>query len=214
MCDAPPVLTVDSPTGFPLVTFPCLPVQIGLLPLTWVQLEYFLTETSDRRFDAAWYQRRVQEVQRATTSALRPGQTDALFVRGLTIAEIQGIGRWWGGERFFVPTAQEWQQVADATMQSAPLDWRAVSVQSRASLVLEKLETLAATASADARTLADQMIMRGGMRELVMYSSDSAAAAAITVPPQRTMDREIIKRLDEGNNSRFPAAMRLFLRVS
>lgn len=207
-----PHLIADEQTGYPLVVFPGLPFEVSFLPLTWVQLEYFLAETRDRRFDAAWYQGRVEDTVRTSPTAITARNVEGLFVRGLTLQEVQMIGRWWGGDRFFVPTASEWQRVSDAAAQCDPLDWRDSAVCARARTTLEKLDTVAL--NSDPRTLADQMLIRSDLREIVMQSAGSLTVVAITTVPRNTLDREVLKILDDSNYSRRPVAMRLFLRMS
>lgn len=207
-----PKLIADEQTGYPLVVFPGLPFEVGFLPLTWVQLEYFLVETQDRRFDAAWYQRRTEETLRTSPTAITPSNVEGLFVRGLTLQEVQMIGRWWGGDRFFVPAASEWQRVSDAAAQCDPLDWRESAICTRARKTLEKLDAVAI--NSDPRTLADQMLLLSDLREIVMQSAGSPTVVAITTVPRNTLDREVLKMLDDSNYSRRPVAMRLFLRMS
>lgn len=206
-----PILFPDERTGYPLITFPDIPFQIGFLPVTWVQLEYFLAETRDRRFDDVWYQRRVQDTKRTSPAAIMRGNVESLFVRGLTLQEVQMIGRWWGGDRFFVPTISEWQRVSDAAAQCGSIDWRKPAQCIRAQTTLEKLDTI--TNQTATHTLADQMLLRSELREIVMQSEESTTIIGITTTPHNTLDREGIKILDESNYSRRPVAMRLFLRM-
>jgi len=207
-----PTLMPDEQTGYPLITFPEIPFQIGFLPLTWVQLEYLLAETKDRRFDTVWYQRLVQDTGRTSSATITRDSVDSLFVRGLTLQEVQMIGRWWGADRFFVPTADEWQRVSDAAVRLAPLDWRTATRSPRARTTLDRLDAI--VNQPDARTLADQMLLRSDLREMAMQSEGSTAVVGITTVPKNTLDRDIIKRIDEGNRTRRPFAMRLFLRLS
>ncbi len=208
----------DPRTRFPLVMLPDFPFQVGWAPLTWVQLEYFLAETYDRRFDAAWYQNLVKLTRRAPlTKALRASDLPNLFVRGLTLQETEILGNWWGGDRFRVPTADQWQQLQQAALRLPSVSLQAFEIQPpmspRALRVLQALDETAKTSQAG-RSLADQMLLQGGIHELVMREAGHVAVVGIGKPGQAldAVKGSSILDLDEGNRSRRTVGMRLFLK--
>jgi len=206
-------VTGDERTGFPLVTLmipatdttPALAFQVGWMPLTWVQLEYFLAETFDRRFDAAWYQNMLSRSGRISANSLaRFSDFPSLFVRGLTLQEVQIIGRWWGGDRFIVPTVKQWQEVQQVALGQPPANLEAFNIEPplspRAIGASKALEGLAATSDIQ-RNLADQMLLRGGLRELVMLESGNATVVGIGNPSRavEAFNSDSLLKLDEGN---------------
>lgn len=212
----------DERTGFPLVkvTTPELAFQVGWLPLTWVQLEYFLAETFDRRFDAAWYQNMLSRSGRISASSLtRFADFPSLFVRGLTLQEAQIIGRWWGGDRFIVPTVKQWQDIQQAVLGQPLINLETFNIEPslsaraiRTSIVLEKLAPISGTQ----RSLADQMLLRGGLREMVMLESGNATVVGIGSPSRavEAFNSDSLLKLDEANRSRrIEVGMRLFLKL-
>ena len=61
---------LDQRTHFPLVVVPGQDFALFWLPLTKVQIEYFLSETTDSQFDRAWYDGRLRNNPRITPEQL------------------------------------------------------------------------------------------------------------------------------------------------
>ncbi len=106
-------ITTDERTGFPMLALEGLPFRVSWLPLTWVQLEYFLSETANHAFDASWYQALVARTQRGSPAGLAADSVHTLFVRTLRLQEIRMICRWWEVTHWYVPTREEWMALQD-----------------------------------------------------------------------------------------------------
>jgi len=214
-------IIADDRTCFPLVVIPGLPFHVGWLPLTWIQLEYFLSETSDRRFDSAWYQDVVSRTNRVSSSVVGSSNFPNLFVRGLKLQEAQLIGRWWSEDRFFLPTVGQWMHVQQEVLAHPaifnPFEGQiAQELHPRALRVAKIIEEVTSEAQPEsARTLGDQMLLRNGLRELVTSEEGSFAMGIGT--PHRMVEaftRDLTIPLDDGNRARRPeVGMRLFLKV-
>ena len=148
----------DARTGFPLLVLPGLPFQVSWLPLTWMQLEYFLAETDDRRFDAAWYHELLAHTGRGSIAAGGAALPFTLLVRGLDLDTVRSLNRWWDEDHCFVPSADEWlalEQVARATPALAvdQLPGGAATLNPRAVRLLRALEKTRSTAPGAPRSI-------------------------------------------------------------
>jgi hypothetical protein len=93
-------------TGFPLLEYPALGLQLALLPVTKAQFERFLAEPGspgDR-----WYEERLAENPRVSWRTSAPEEREQLWLTGLQPSEALAFARWLG-EGFDLPTAAEWR---------------------------------------------------------------------------------------------------------
>ena len=212
-------ITADPRTRYPMVTFPSIRIAVGLLPLTWVQLEYFLAETFDRRFDAIWYQNMTNLTKRiGSGQVIQPSEIPRLFVRGFTLQEVQLIGRWWGGDQFIIPTVELWQKIQSAALKQSAINISETNtippLLSRSVLAAKAVDSAVSTSQTEI-TLADQMLFRNGLRELAMLEHNNGLVVAVGDPSRavEAFKDNLILKLDEGNRSRQLVTMRLFLRL-
>ena len=181
-------ITTDERTGFPMLALEGLPFRVSCLPLTWVQLEYFLSETADHAFDASWYQALVARTQRGSLAGLAADSVHTLFVRTLRLQEIRIICRWWEATHWFVPTKEEWMALQDVacSVPAVPLTQFAAAAPGLNPRALRILGVLGEVSGWARRgrppSLADQMLLCQGVHELVLLDKMSDRVAAIGSP--------------------------------
>ena len=181
-------ITTDERTGFPMLALEGLPFRVSCLPLTWVQLEYFLSETADHAFDASWYQALVARTQRGSLAGLAADSVHTLFVRTLRLQEIRIICRWWEATHWFVPTKEEWMALQDVacSVPAVPLTQFAAAAPGLNPRALRILQVLGEVSGWARRgkppSLADQMLLCHGVHELVLLDKMSDRVAAIGSP--------------------------------
>jgi hypothetical protein len=216
-------ITTDERTGFPMLALEGLPFRVSWLPLTWVQLEYFLSETADHAFDAAWYQALVARTQRGTPAGLAADSVHTLFVRTLRLQEIRMICRWWEVTHWYVPTREEWMalQAVACSVPAVPLAQLAAAapgLNPRALRILQVLgEVSEWTRRGKAPSLADQMLLCHGVHELVLLDKMSDRVAAIG-SPARSLEPfatdPLVYLAEQEYGSGPPIGVRLFAQPS
>lgn len=215
-------LVVDERSGFPLLVSPEGAYQVGLLPLTWIQLEYFLSHTSDRRFDALWYQDLLARSARASVATVNATTWAQLFVRGLTLHETRLVGGWWGRERWLLPTEPMWQAIRSwaHSLPAIPAlgeALRRVGANPRAIRLIEAVEASTRGKQTEVpSTLAEQMLLDNGVRELVLLNEASGAVGGIGLPHRSlaSLASKPLILLSDGNLTRHTeVGFRLFLKA-
>lgn len=162
--------------GFPMVWVEPIGAYIHWLPVTKIQFEYFLSDTTDPTFDAAWYDRLLALNPRTSAGDLRSGNYWQALLSGIQPAEAQQFARWCG-EDYSLPTLDQWFGAFKALRAAAPLPAAEIDQlpcrTERGRAVLRQLEAAtAAAAKHAARTRADQMLLRYGVMEWVEHRND------------------------------------------
>lgn len=103
----PLTFRVDPRTRFPLVEVPGHNFALFWLPLTKVQIEYFLSDTIDSQFDRAWYRKRLNTNPRVTAEKLTAQNLAQAFITDITFYEARVFSQWYG-RGFDLPTSEEW----------------------------------------------------------------------------------------------------------
>lgn len=155
-------------TGFPLIRVGTLRKCIAWLPVTKIQLELFLCETADARFGPRWYDEILSLNPRISASELRSKNYWRAFATGLLPGETESYLRWLG-DGYRLPTASEWLEIFDHLDHQEPrrVDWRSEpeGLDRRAVELLEALDE--SSGSSQPRSLAEQMLLVGGVMEWV-----------------------------------------------
>lgn len=105
------MLTVDQ-TGFPLVPCPALALEIGLLPVTRAQFDFYLGGRTN--FDPAVLDELNAVSPRASWRSVPAEQPEGVFLTGVRVEEAEPFARWLGGG-FRLATDPEWR-ACDATL--------------------------------------------------------------------------------------------------
>ena len=100
---------VDPRTHFPLVEVPGQAFALFWLPLTKVQIEYFLSDTIDSQFDRAWYRERLRTNPRVASENLVAQNLMQAFITDITFYEARVFSQW-HGRGYDLPTTEEWHQ--------------------------------------------------------------------------------------------------------
>jgi hypothetical protein len=100
---------IDPQTHFPLVEIPGQDFALFWLPITKVQIEYFLSETIDSQFDRAWYHERLRNNPRIMPEELIAQNLVQAFLTHITFYEARAFSKWYGKD-FDLPTSEEWQR--------------------------------------------------------------------------------------------------------
>lgn len=100
---------VDPRTHFPLVKVPGQDFALFWLPLTKVQIEYFLSDTLDSQFDRAWYRERLRANPRVTSEKIVAQNLAQAFLTHITFYEARVFSQWYG-RGFDLPTSEEWHR--------------------------------------------------------------------------------------------------------
>jgi formylglycine-generating enzyme required for sulfatase activity len=162
-----------DPTGFPLVFVEPVGLWVQWLPVTKIQLEKFLCATGDARFDARWYSHLLDLNPRISPRKVRQGNYWQALLTGILPQEAESFARWLG-EGYRLPSAGEWRQIYLAVKepsqaQDLPSEALLADLPERSRDLLTHVEQAAAAergAAAD-RSVADRMLLRGGVMEWV-----------------------------------------------
>jgi hypothetical protein len=186
-----PLPIETDPAGFPLVWVEAIAAWMQWLPVTKPQFERFLRETPDRRFDAAWYDHLLALNPRIEAASIRAETYRGALLTGIVPSEAQRFAAWLGAG-FALPTLAQWLRTWEA-LESMPAERElpasvARRLEEPARTLVTRIEsTLAAAAAARRRrprTLADQMLLRGGVLEWVEQPGSPARWVGVGEPPR------------------------------
>jgi hypothetical protein len=165
-----------DPAGFPIVWVEAIAAWMHWLPVTKAQCERFLVEVPaahGRGLDAAWYEHLLELNPSVAPSRIRAENYRNALLTGVVPSEAQQFASWLG-PGFAIPTLDEWLSAWSAlTSQPAERGLPAAiarAIEEPARTLVLHLETAlagAATKPRHRRTLADQMLLRGGVLEWV-----------------------------------------------
>jgi hypothetical protein len=167
---------VDPRTHFPLVEVPGQDFALFWMPVTKVQIEYFLSETIDSQFDRAWYHERLRNNPRIMPEKLIAQNLLQAFLTHITFYEASVFSQWYG-KGFDLPTSEEWYRTLRAFDQIAAhpafveqiLDLP--NIHPRARLLVQSCENALPgyqrLRDTSERKLSHQLMLRSGMLEYV-----------------------------------------------
>ncbi len=166
-------LKVDR-TGFPMIWIEEIEAFMHWLPITKIQFEYFLCDSSDSHFDARWYDEVLALNSRITPKEIRANNYWKTFLTGVTPDEIERFAHWCG-ENYSVINLEDWFATYQALMAISPLEADDIlneltNISSRTKTLLTRMDLALRRSLKEVgydRTLADQMLMRMGVMEWV-----------------------------------------------
>lgn len=156
---------VLDPAGFPMVKIGVL--YIHWLPVTKIQIEYFLCSITDTSYDESWYDLLLDQNPRISPGDARADNYHKLFATGVIPRDVKRYITWCG-RGFDLPSEDEWKKVFDM-LSSQPIiesDFEQLVTHAkgeRAQLLIRQLNQIVT----GNRKLADQMFMRNGVMEHV-----------------------------------------------
>lgn len=183
----PFIIDLDAQTAFPMYKLKDFDFSVMWLPVTKIEVEYFLSETDDSRFDSQWYKSCLATNPRRSAHTIGVRDYWRVFMTGITFEEVQVLRQWWRG--FDLPTKAEWIAVLEALDQyPANPDYVQTICQhpglnQRARILIERLEYL--NQSQPNRTLANQVLLRDGIEEYVYTNQSSLTCSLQGYPPRQ-----------------------------
>lgn len=197
-------VSVEPKTRFPVVGVPGTNYALAWLPMTKLQIEYYLCETMDSQFDRNWYQACLQRSPRVSMEELNADTVRQAFIGNLLFHEARRLSREWG--RYFdLPTLEEWRTALLAFDQVEAQDDFVAEVLAlpalhpRARLLLHRVEAIVKSESRSqtigARPFSHQLLMRSGILEYT-YADESRNACVACGSPRRFSARE--RTFEEG----------------
>ena len=177
-------------TGMPLIWSNKLGAYIQWLPVTKLQLEWFLCDQPSSRFDQGWYEQILNvhnsEPQRVPPAKVQSTNYFRALATGLKPSEVKEVIAWLDdkGDGFYhVPTSAEWQAVYKEFAVLPPVEVSATGFDKlkgateRTLTLLRQMDRVARQLAesplpgtvAKPATLADQMLMRNGVMEWVKW---------------------------------------------
>lgn len=190
---------LDS-TGFPMLWVDKMGLYVQWLPVTKIQLEYFLCATNDTTFDENWYYQvnqfnpRIAPAQASSSNYFQTLATGIKPREGLRYAV-------WCGKGYDLPTASEWQEIYGLlSVENADPDHLK---QVTASAELKErpkrlLNQIGQVAQRDHKTLADQLLMNRGIMEYVYENDERNSFVGLGVPHEKLVGS--IRRPDNVEN--------------
>lgn len=173
-------VSLDEKTRFPLIEIPNLNYKVQWLPVTKIQLEYFLSSVSDSAYDAQWYDRILQGNQRVSPGNIRSSNYWGAIATNVLPKECRRFAEWMG-HKYRLMEGSEWLNLYNYTKQQ-PANLEFVKqitsmdgVNERTRLLIENIENAsqqAFTRPKEERTLAHQMLALLGVIEYV-YTDDA-----------------------------------------
>lgn len=169
---------VDPRTHFPLVEIPGQNFALFWLPMTKVQIEYFLSDTIDSRFHRAWYHERLGSNPRITPEQITAQNLLQAFLTHISFYEASVFSQWYGKDLGFdLPTSEEWHRALRAFDQAAanPAFVEQIlalpAIHPRARLLVQACEialpAYQGLKDASERRLSHQLMLRSGILEYV-----------------------------------------------
>lgn len=166
-------------TGFPFIHIRNLNAWISWHPVSVIQLEYFLSDRPEPRFDNRWYNTLKHVQNRVSPGQIDKTNVDRLFATQLIPAEIEDYCAWLSrtdGHVYRLPSAFEWKSVWDELkIGGDPPQLHFPRQQERVRRLLENTQTAAIELHRDKHrnssgaapiSLAQRMFMENGVREL------------------------------------------------
>lgn len=157
-------------TGFPMLWVEPINAYMHWLPITKIQIEYFLCAITDSSFDATWYDTVLSLNRRISPAYIRSDNYWQAILTGIVPLEAQRFARWCG-EGYEIPSLDDWftayKSLKSMTPKASP---EMGELRNRTQALLTKLDFASESATRDAgyeRTLADQLLMRMGVMEWV-----------------------------------------------
>jgi hypothetical protein len=213
--------------GFPMFLVEAVGSYLHWVPLTKVQLETYLCGRPPAPAHEPWYESLLRLNGRCPPQLIGPENYWQAFATGLKPAECQAFADWNGElaeDSFALPGKSEWLTAYKSLKQLPPLpraELDALQLRPRVRRLLLRLEDASARAHGAKRTLADQMLLRGGVMEWVHCQDRRGDWGAFGRPHPRF--HTTVDEMDLGqpsfpvsaDNLRLPShGLRLFRRTS
>lgn len=232
-------VSVEPRTRFPLVQVPGTNYKLSWFPMTRMQIEYFLCDTQDSRFDRDWYLKCLQNMPHLTLEQLTVDTVRQVFLGNLTFNDARALSQnWVSSGSFDLPLLDEWRtalQSFDAIdadeafvkeVAALPdLHPRARSLLLRVESLLQDEQRILNAGNREVRPIirpfSHQLLLRCGIREYVYQNeSRNSCLACGSGPHHRSLERggnfetQLTTRLRDAGSLRNPElGFRLIVRA-
>jgi hypothetical protein len=169
-------LTIElDRAGFPSIFVESIGAFMHWLPVTKIQMEYFMSSTSEALYNDSWYRDVLGYNPRVSPSNINGSNYWEAFITGILPRDARNYARW-ARESYNLPTAQEWfdayQYLLDIPASPEHIEQilDTPRLNARVKTLLQNVEESAQQAEFQLdgrRSLADQMLMRLGVMEFV-----------------------------------------------
>lgn len=207
----PPVrISIDNRTRFPLLKITGLDFAICWLPITRVQLELFLSDVYDARYDANWYINQVlKDNPRVSPNNVTPKNVNGILATNILLTEARRIADWFSekGQLYDLPTAQQWTEIYNVCNKVEIQTQLPEKIDHRAYVMITRLQKLS-----DAQTLADQMLINSNISEYV-YSDEARQTCQITDGRRQGNITALTKSFQQEGSRRTNLTFRLIRRM-
>lgn len=190
------ILTEGS-TNFPIISLPDVPFDMMWLPFTRIQLEFFLSDVNDVRFDASWYANIVSKGNpRTSPNQINSNNVNGILATNILLREARQIADWFSrhdGYAYEIPTAEEWEMMVNACKEQSiiPLDDIPSDIDPRARVLLHRLNEINTSSN-----LAEQMMLGWERISEYVYQDNLRQTCQITGGSQGNFT-QLIKSLDQ-----------------
>ncbi|PJF22366.1 MAG: hypothetical protein CUN56_06355 [Phototrophicales bacterium] len=200
-------------TGFPMVWMNSIGAYVQWLPITKIQIEYFLASTNDAIFDQVWYENILVSNARIAPTQIRPSNYWQIFTTNILPREAVRYANWCG-RGYTLMMAAEWQQVYYEAS-NIPYDGsilqeviKTKDIKERPKTLIERLARALPKAAGEF-TLADVMLLRNGIMEYVFedFDRNTFVGLGLTNPDfvgsfKRPEDPQVLNNPSEGRRMR------------
>jgi hypothetical protein len=168
-----PTIVCDSKTKFPILSIPNIPFDVMWLPLTRIQLEFFLSDVNDVRYDAAWYEQVIsKDNPRISPSQLNSSNFKGALATNILLKEVARIADWYGYHEkqiYDLPTAKQWEMIASLSTEQAAISLEDIpdDADPRVRTILKRINEIGKPDN-----LAHQMLLGWNISEYV-YRDDA-----------------------------------------
>lgn len=161
-------------SGFPLIWVDEIKAFVHWLPITKIQIEYFICSITDNRFDGPWYDEILNLNGRVSPQNVNVSNYWNIFLTGLKPDEALLFAKW-NGANYSIPTLKEWNTIYK-TMSDidgiSNIVTQMGNLKPRVKQIAEQMADIADANTINSSrqkrlTLADQMFMRNGVMEWV-----------------------------------------------
>jgi len=210
-----------DPINFPMIYIESGNFYMHWLPVTKIQLEYWLSSGGVNTYDARWYNEVLDYNPRVSPGFIKSDNYWGAFVTGVTPIEIKQFIAWLGRD-YDIPTAGQWQlayqhlkketanpQYVEQLLNVPNLNRRAKTLIKNIDISINEVGT--STQMRGGRTVADQALMRLGVMEYVYrddrrntyggYGQPVGAFFGTTETPDKGYPQRLI---DEQDGAKMP----------
>ena len=182
-----------DPAGFPMIKVGNL--YVHWLPVTKIQIEYFLSSITDTSYDESWYNLLLDQNPRISPGDMRTDNYYKLFATGVVVRDVRRYITWCG-RGFDFPSEEEWKTIFNS-VNNPPYEEVFEQViektkGERAQLLLRNLNSL----SIGNHTIADRMLLRNGIMEHVYMNGGyglmgQAASGLVGILSSPSLDKAL-----------------------